>query len=414
MSNALPVDTRSTLIAPEPAISDRDESAIVEKKSSASLVSSSVRIPALDGLRGLAILLVLLWHSIFHSSFNHYPGLNRLIGIGRLSWSGVDLFFVLSGFLIGGILLDNRDSPHFFKTFYLRRAYRILPLYFVVVTLCWLAFQANSHGIILHGPVNLLQGRVPWWSFFTFTQNLWMAGTGGFSRAGLGVTWSLAIEEQFYLTLPFIIRFLAPKKLVYLIAGVVLGAPLLRALLIHFWSGGAFASYVLMPTRADALGLGVLCAVLVRNKAVWDYLLTHRAWIYSASGVLLGCVIAIISRGYPLFPENLLGAEYSVLAFFYAFVLLVAITGGDDRLVKALFCNKLLTKLGLIAYGTYLLHYLSIDVVHFLLTYHNPRPSAVALLGAPVLGIVVALAVAQISWQVFEKPLVRRAHAFHY
>jgi peptidoglycan/LPS O-acetylase OafA/YrhL len=102
-------------------------------------ISSSVRIPALDGLRGIAILLVLLWHSIFHVSFNHHPLMNRLVGIGSLSWSGVDLFFVLSGFLIGGILLDNRDSPRFFKTFYLRRAYRILPLYFAVVTLCWLA-----------------------------------------------------------------------------------------------------------------------------------------------------------------------------------------------------------------------------------------------------------------------------------
>ena len=100
----------------------------------------SVRIPALDGLRGIAILLVLLRHAIFgvtsvqgieaHSRFASF-----VIACGQLSWSGVDLFFVLSGFLIGGILLDARSSPRYFQTFYIRRAYRILPLYFLVIGL---------------------------------------------------------------------------------------------------------------------------------------------------------------------------------------------------------------------------------------------------------------------------------------
>src|SRR5882724_10785668 len=90
-------------------------------------IDSSVRIPALDGLRGIAILLVLLAHSVFHTTFQSHPSLNRLLAVGRLSWSGVDLFFVLSGFLIGGILLDHRESPKYFKSFYIRRVYRILP-----------------------------------------------------------------------------------------------------------------------------------------------------------------------------------------------------------------------------------------------------------------------------------------------
>src|SRR5262249_59028385 len=100
----------------------------------------SVRIPALDGLRGIAILLVLLRHAIFGVTSiqgieTHSALANFVIACGQLTWSGVDLFFVLSGFLIGGILLDARSSPRYFQTFYIRRAYRILPLYFLIIGL---------------------------------------------------------------------------------------------------------------------------------------------------------------------------------------------------------------------------------------------------------------------------------------
>jgi peptidoglycan/LPS O-acetylase OafA/YrhL len=100
----------------------------------------SARISALDGLRGVAILLVLLRHAVFGVSSvqgieTHSPATFLFLAAGQLTWSGVDLFFVLSGFLIGGILLDARPSPRYFQTFYLRRVYRILPLYFVVIGL---------------------------------------------------------------------------------------------------------------------------------------------------------------------------------------------------------------------------------------------------------------------------------------
>lgn len=376
-------------------------------------INSSLRIPALDGLRGSAILLVLLWHSAFYVRFDHHPLLNQLIGIGRLSWSGVDLFFVLSGFLIGGILLDNRDSPKFFKTFYLRRAYRILPLYFVVVIFCLLTFQAGHHGWTPSGLADLFNGRIPWWSYFTFTQNLWMAAIGDFSRAGLNVSWSLAIEEQFYLTLPLIVRRLAPKSLILLAAGVVLGAPIVRALLIHHFSHGAFAAYVLTPCRADALALGVLCAIFVRRERTWNYLLTHRAWIYAVSAILGLCIAAITSMAYPLFTDALYGLEYSVLALFYTSVLLIAVTG-EDKVVKAVLCNKFLMKLGVVAYGTYLLHYLFINLLQVLFTSLNTRFPPVHFRGASQLGAVAAVAVAGISWRFFEKPLVGRAHAYKY
>ena len=157
---------------------------------------SGRRIPELDGIRGLAIVSVLIWHygvgqivSEPHSILNYAL---RMLGF---TWSGVDLFFVLSGFLIGGILLDNKGSKDYFKIFYIRRICRIFPLYFL-----WLAlFAAISYGAAyfvvanrLHQIDWLFQNSMPMWSYLTFTQNIAMAFKGDFGANWLGVTWSLA------------------------------------------------------------------------------------------------------------------------------------------------------------------------------------------------------------------------------
>jgi len=191
------------------------------------LVSSSRRVPELDGLRGVAILLVLIYHGI--SDVLPPSGLPaRLMAVGRLGWSGVDLFFVLSGFLIGGILLDVRPSPNYFKTFYLRRAYRILPIYGVSMVLFSLRF-IRPGGVASLGVFS--QSPIPWLSYVTFTQNLWMAALGSFGVGALAATWSLAVEEQFYLTAPLIVRKVDPKRLVLILLMVVAGSPLLRTVL---------------------------------------------------------------------------------------------------------------------------------------------------------------------------------------
>jgi peptidoglycan/LPS O-acetylase OafA/YrhL len=167
------------------------------------------RIPGLDGVRGFAIILVLLWHYVA-MPLTHQPGggLNFVRQILGVCWSGVDLFFVLSGFLLGGILIENRNSPNYFRTFYLRRASRIFPLYYA-----WL-FAVVCAGYFLGSgklfPV--FAGFGSFWPFFTYTQNITQVlvpNTEG--GAVLGVTWSLAVEEQFYLILPFIIYFVTPK-----------------------------------------------------------------------------------------------------------------------------------------------------------------------------------------------------------
>ncbi len=209
-------------------------------------------------------MLVLLWHGVFQLQRN--SGIwSRLLSLGSLAWSGVDLFFVLSGFLIGGILLDEKESPRYFKTFYIRRAYRILPLYglLLAIQICtraqflprWLA-QASSDPI-------------PLWSYLSFTQNMYMAAIAGFGSLVMTATWSLAIEEQFYLTAPLLVRRLRRPAFVIVLLAIVVLAPVLRSALYVGMRQGGFASYVVMPCRADDLCLGILVSLVMRNGKLW-------------------------------------------------------------------------------------------------------------------------------------------------
>jgi peptidoglycan/LPS O-acetylase OafA/YrhL len=371
------------------------------------------RIPALDGLRGLAILLVLLWHSVFNFHFQHHPILQRVLSLGSIGWSGVDLFFVLSGFLIGGILLDAQESPRYYRTFYVRRAHRILPLYFAVLVPCWLLLKSINVGWVSPAWSGLFDGPVATWTFATFTQNIGMAFAGIFSGGGFAVTWSLAIEEQFYLTLPPIIRNVSRRRLWYLVAGLIVASALLRVILIRFTPNGAFSSYVLMPCRADALGMGVLCALLVREERGRSFLNRHRRNLYVMAATMFAGILCVAGNSYELLLNPFFGLEYSVLGLFYALLLLIAVSQ-EDVFVKAVFCNRLMTGLGTIAYGTYLFHRLTIIALKIVVMRAGWRPTAAVEIGTPLLGIAVAIMLAAASWHFFEKPMVKRGHEYRY
>src|SRR6266478_3335761 len=192
--------------------------------------SSRGRIPELDGLRGLAILLVVLFHFITYSyhgpSHTALSYFTKLFGLG---WSGVDLFFVLSGFLIGGILLDVRESPRYFKTFYLRRFYRIIPVYYA-----WILFYIVIAAVagrfltaqISHANNDLLGSRYWLLIQFLFLQNFGILNSlPVIAGVWFWPTWSLAVEEQFYLIAPFVIRFLSKRTLYVFLTTAILMAP---------------------------------------------------------------------------------------------------------------------------------------------------------------------------------------------
>jgi peptidoglycan/LPS O-acetylase OafA/YrhL len=365
----------------------------------------------LDGLRGVAIILVLLWHTLTDTHPTPEPT-SYLFWLLRLSWSGVDLFFVLSGFLIGGILLDAQESPRYYKTFYLRRAYRILPLYGVALAIYALRFLPFLHHSLEINPV-------PFRAYASFTQNLWMASEGSFGTVGLAVTWSLAIEEQFYLMAPLIVRRLSRLQLTRTLVAVVLLAPVLRTILFIGLHRNCLTSYVLMPCRADALALGMLSAIVTRNTQAWDFVIHHRTLLYGITATLVGGVVLFTYEKYGLCNEPMATVGFSILAFLYTCFLLIALM--ESSIASHFLNNWTLGQIGKISYCVYLAHLPLIEGCRDFLEFCLRRFSAdsqdlhqVALIPGALLGICITFIVAGISWRFLEGPMVRRGHAYRY
>ena len=365
------------------------------------------RIKELDGLRGIAILLVLLCHS----TFELHPSstvLSYLTSAGRLSWSGVDLFFVLSGFLIGGILLDARHSSRYYSTFYIRRAFRILPLYAVLLFLFLFRFVRPGIG----GLGAFSANQIPWFAYVIFGQNLWMAGLGTFGVGTMAATWSLAVEEQFYLTAPLIVRRFTKKRLALTLLAIIATAPVVRIVLYCFGSTGSFADYVLMPCRADALGVGALIALITRHPPSFALLLENGEALKKIASALLATLVILTPWGLA-FSGTMVTIGYSCLAAFYGALLLVVLTR-SSRFLCQILCKESLMKLGTLAYFTYLFHLPFMEMARRLLVHKLGYSSDLIRFAGGWLGIGATLLCAALSWRFYETPLLRKARSYTY
>ncbi len=276
-----------------------------------------------------------------------------------LGWSGVDLFFVLSGFLIGGILLDARASSHYFKTFYLRRFYRIIPIYYAWI-LAYVLVMA-LFGTFLKAHVeggNTPEAKYQILVQLIFLQNFGILSYSPIAGAWFAPTWSLAVEEQFYLIAPLIIRFLSKRFLYVFLAGVILAAPLIRlSSYYHFprWNSDITLFYSLTPCRADALAIGILAALLWRDDAVRPWLSVHVKLLYGSVG---GLAVGIVAFG-RWFPSPFSVAQASVgytwIAIFYASILLLSIAKSAGP-IAWLARMRWLREIGRVSYCIYLIH----------------------------------------------------------
>jgi peptidoglycan/LPS O-acetylase OafA/YrhL len=349
------------------------------------------RSHTLDAIRGIAILQVLVWHYLVPSLNHHGTTLSLLLSASlNLTWTGVDLFFVLSGYLIGGILMDNRQASNMFGVFYARRVLRILPLYLVTIAL----FQASGT------PDSL-------WPYLTFTQNFVWAGAGHWGPMWTGVTWSLAVEEQFYLVLPLIIWWTRPKFLPIVLLALCATAPIARWLCAHWLYSSHYASYLLMPCRMDALFGGVLVAWFVRRQQFADYdTLLHAATILLG----IGFIIMLCTRQQDL-STFMITIGYTWIAAFYASILLLTVSARPPIILAKASIDEQPTRtlsdsstiqypfriLGLGAYAVYLLHQPLLSV----LTRFGIRWSLTLLLAT-----CATMAAAWLSWRFIEQPCI--------
>jgi peptidoglycan/LPS O-acetylase OafA/YrhL len=220
------------------------------------------RNPRLDGLRGLAILLVMLYHTTHYGLARSVA--DRALTIGpSVGWSGVDLFFVLSGFLITGILLGAKDSPTYYRSFYARRILRIFPLYYATLVFFLLIVPRIPLFAQIDYFWNPGSPREQIW-YWLYLSNVQTALTGAWHHQTLDITWSLAIEEHFYLVWPFVVRRAGERRLLQICAGTIVAALALRIALV---AGGAspLAAYTLTPCRLDTLATGAAIAILARR-----------------------------------------------------------------------------------------------------------------------------------------------------
>jgi peptidoglycan/LPS O-acetylase OafA/YrhL len=359
------------------------------------------RITQLDGVRGIAILLVLIWH-YFCSQIVTEPHsiagrLNRAL---NLTWSGVDLFFVLSGFLIVGILLDHRNTSNFFRVFYLRRICRIFPLYFLIVG----GFLCLTTTTFFRSPSFhwLFRPAFPLWSYVTFTQNIFMGARSDFGPAWLGVTWSLAVEEQFYLFVPFLVYFLSRRALVSVLVLAVLAAPLLRCL------SPGFHANVDTPWRADSLLSGALLAVLVRWPPFVSNVRHARGFLLTLFAALLAgtAIMTLRAAGFGAFDHFWLAGLYSTL-------ILIAFLGTEPVLERML-GSPILVWFGQLSYGIYMFHEPVSGLLHGYLRHGEPEIHTLSDAGITLAALGITLALAALSFRFFETPFLRFGHQAKY
>ena len=386
--------------------------------------SASSRIPELDGLRGIAISLVVLIHYFYWgppnlgsaaSVMNHvYVWFERCVALG---WTGVDLFFVLSGFLIGGILIDSRDSENYYKAFYMRRFYRILPIYYLTILGYIILLWTLRPAMRLHfpAPVEAWPDASVLW-LFAFVQNFRFTSHTSLGWHWFSPTWSLAVEEQFYLVAPLLVRRLSRRTLFGVLCAVVVAAPAAR-MWVHFHLPvdkiSLDLAYILMPCRADSLAIGILLALLWRTESFREWLAGHHSALYGFFGVFLGgvVVLGLWSPSNLSLPMESVG--YTWIALFYGSVLMLVMEKRSG-LVAALTRLGILRDLGRVSYCFYLLHsgvsWLILEAMAAMIR----KPALGAIAAANCASAIVVYALAKISWRNLEDPLLRRGHAYRY
>ena len=362
-------------------------------------------IPALDGLRGIAILLVLFLHFAPYA-----PGLgpptslvDRLyVRASETGWIGVDLFFVLSGFLITGILWDTKGSRRYFRQFYARRFLRIFPLYYAVLAL-FLIVLPSLH--IFDSVTKELRSDAVW--YWTYLYNMKVAATGFRPFDAFGHFWSLAVEEQFYLIWPIAVLWLGRRHL--LVTCVVAVVAALACRLVLSSTGYVVLPNVWMPARMDALAVGAFIAVMARQP---DGLAMLRRWAAPVA-VAAALPLAVLLR----YNVALTTVAHTLTALLFGAILVLSLVAPPSGPLARTTASPFLRFFGRYSYALYVFHPLllwfkPVFSLAFIPTLFGSLLPAYAVWLALSIGATVGLAL--LSWHLVEKQFLKMKKYFPY
>ena len=380
-------------------------------RSSFGPIDYKTRFPALDGIRALAIALVFIEH---FGGGSHGGRVLRLVNQVRLrGWIGVDLFFVLSGFLITGILYDTRFDSHYFKRFFLRRSVRILPIFYLVALL-----------LLIMNPFLHYQLRAGHLLFLLYLGN--MIGNYDFSYYNfvskahpnflfnIGHLWSLCVEEQFYLLWPFIVwKYPDRVKLIRIAASLICLAAVFRAIL-YFSMGAELAErwgVRTLPFRMDSLLMGGVLALLLRgaNASLWQRR-CRTIFLFAGGATLLMFLAGIDDYSSAFFPI----CGFTIVALGSAGLIGMVLHSGSKSF--RMFHVRPLRTLGKYSYGFYVYHDIFAWAWIQFLVFLMARLHSMPLAGFIALGsnVVVTFLIAKYSYELFEVRFLRLKKGFEY
>lgn len=306
------------------------------------------QFPALDGVRAIAILLVIP-HNL--NLIAEPTGTIAHIVVSYLDrgWIGVQLFFVLSGFLITGILLDTREAPDYLRSFYVRRALRILPLYYALLLFVFVLLPAT--GLFPPSLPRSARTELSYWLFFANWYAPLHPGQGSMTHL-----WSLSVEEQFYLIWPFLIWHRSAAQVRILCAGIAALSLGIRVWMLHA-GAPTEAVYQFSVSRMDALALGGAAAATMRLPLLAQQI---AGWRRAISAVALGLLLvgAALTGGYASPSPTTMSFGYTVLALDFSLIILLAACTGDGQAPGWVRFLGLpwMRRIGKYSYSMYLLH----------------------------------------------------------